>query len=61
MAEGTLDVRTRDNKRHGKIRVDEVAKMLAAETPAKATAFNNFYEKAFDPVKHFGSDVNAPV
>lgn len=29
MAQGLVDVRTRDNKRHGKIRVDLVAEMLA--------------------------------
>ena len=34
---GLVDVRTRDNKRHGKIRVDEVARMLAAEEPAPST------------------------
>lgn len=28
MAEGTVDVRTRDNKRHGKKRVDDLAEHL---------------------------------
>ena len=61
MAEGLLDVRTRDNKRHGKIRVDEVASMMAAESPAPATVSKNFYAKAFDPVQFFGEAASADV
>ena len=34
MKEGTVDVRTRDNKRHGKFRVDEIAAKLQADKPA---------------------------
>lgn len=59
MEAGLLDVRTRDNKRHGKLRVDEVASMMAAESPAPSKASNNFYAKAFDPVKAFGLDAGA--
>lgn len=49
MKEGLVDVRTRDNKRHGKIRVDLVAEMLEKEKPAPATASDNFYENAWKP------------
>lgn len=53
MSDGLLDVRTRDNKRHGKIRVDQVAAMLKAESPAPSTSYNNFYKKAFRPELFF--------
>lgn len=54
MNEGLLDVRTRDNKRHGKLRVDEVVRMLENEKPKPASAFKDFYAKAFDPAKFYG-------
>lgn len=53
-ATGTADVRTRDNKRHGKIRIDKIAEMLKSEEPAPAKKFDTFYEKAFDPKAFFG-------
>jgi len=53
MNDGLVDVRTRDNVRHGKIRVDEVARMLAAEALQPSNSFKKFYEKAFDPAKFF--------
>lgn len=59
MADGLLDVRTRDGKRHGKLRVDKVAEMMKAENPDEANAFKKFYAKAFDPVKAFGLDADA--
>jgi len=31
MKAGTVDVRTRDNKRHGKFRIDDLAKKLEKE------------------------------
>lgn len=33
---GLVDVRTRDNVRHGKMKVDELAVRLAAEKPAES-------------------------
>ena len=54
MGQGLVDVRTRDNKRHGKKRIDEVARMLQAESPPPSTISNKFYKKAFDPAKFFG-------
>lgn len=53
MNDGLVDVRTRDNVRHGKIRVDEVARMLAAEAIPPSKSYEKFYEKAFDPAKFF--------
>ena len=59
MQDGLLDVRTRDGKRHGKLRVDKVVEMMKEEQPENAKAFNDFYAKAFDPVKAFGLDAGA--
>lgn len=49
MADGTISVRTRDNVQHGSIRVDELAKRLAAEKPADSTMMQNFYAGAWSP------------
>merc|ERR1712166_385777 len=49
MAEGTISVRTRDNVQHGSIRVDELARRLAAEKPADSTMYQKFYEGAWSP------------
>lgn len=51
MAEGTVDVRTRDNQRHGKWRVDDLAEHLKEQKPAPSESFNSFYKNAFDPSK----------
>ena len=56
MGEGLVDVRARDGARLGKLRVDAVAAMFAAESPVPAHAFNSFYAKAFDPAKFFGEE-----
>ncbi len=53
MSAGLVDVRTRDNKRHGKKRIDELVKMLEAEEPEPAKKFAEFYKKAFNPSKFF--------
>ena len=55
MAQGLVDVRTRDEKRHGKMRVDAVAEWLKKEQPAPSSAFEKMYEKAWDPAKFGGS------
>jgi len=44
MQSGTVDVRTRDTERHGKMRVDKLADMLATLKPAPSSSFNKFYE-----------------
>ena len=60
MNDGLVDVRTRDNVRHGKIRVDEVAAMLEKERPPPAEMQERFYSKAFDPAAFF-KDVKSAV
>ena len=49
MESGTVDVRTRDTERHGKMRVDELAKHLATLKPAPSPSYNNFYKNAWNP------------
>merc|ERR1712160_202577 len=48
-AGGFVDVRTRDNTRHGKMRVDELAKRLATEKPDQSKQFSDFYANAWNP------------
>ena len=60
MKDGTVNVRTREMKILGKIRVDKVAQMFKAESPGPSQAYENFYQKAFDPVAFFGEDIEAP-
>ena len=59
MEAGLVDVRTRDNKRHGKIRVDEVARMLEKEKPAPSTTLTNFYKKAWKPETYGFTDASS--
>ena len=52
-AAGTVDIRTRENKRIGTMRVDEFHEYLqATEMPSKSKVYEQFYEKAWDPA-HF--------
>ena len=44
-----VDVRTRDNKRHGKMRVDDLAEHLKTLEPEKSQSYKNMYAKAWDP------------
>ena len=46
---GTIDIRTRDNVRHGKMRIDELAAMLQKEKPDLSKSHTNMYAKAWDP------------
>ena len=39
MKAGLVDVRTRDNKRHGKMRVDDLAELLKKEEPKPSRSF----------------------
>ena len=59
MKDGTVNVRTREMKILGKMRVDKVGEMFKAENPAPSLAYENFYKKAFDPKAFFGEE--APV
>lgn len=47
---GLVDIRTRENKRMGTMRVDEFHNYLQeSEMPKKSKAYEQFYEKAWDP------------
>jgi len=48
METGTVDVRTRDTERHGKMRVDELARKLELEKPAPSSNFDKFYKNMWD-------------
>ena len=49
MQTGTVDVRTRDTERHGKMRVDQLADHLDSLKPAPSSSHNNFYKNAWNP------------
>lgn len=49
MESGTVDVRTRDTERHGKMRIDELAKHLETLKPPPSASFENFYKNAWNP------------
>lgn len=49
MAEGSVDVRSRDNKRHGKMRPDDFVEFLKKEIPQVSSQAVNMYEKAWSP------------
>lgn len=53
MPDGMINVRTREMKILGKMRVDKVAQMLKDESPAPSSSFENFYKKAFNPAAFF--------
>lgn len=52
MNEGTVDIRTREEKRMGTMRIDKFHEHLQTLYPAKSKAFEQFYAKAWDPA-HF--------
>ena len=52
MANGTVDVRTRDNQRLGKMRVDKVHEYFQSLFPKNSNAWEQFYEKAWDPADY---------
>ena len=49
MKSGTVDVRTRDTERHGKMRIDKLADYLETLKPAPSEAHNNFYKNVWNP------------
>lgn len=46
---GTVDVRSRDGERVGKMRVDEVAKFFHSQQPPKSKSFEELYSKMWKP------------
>lgn len=46
---GTVDIRTRENKRMGKMRVDELHEHFQSLMPSKSNKYEQFYAKAWDP------------
>ena len=49
MKQGLVDVRTRDEERHGKMRVDQLAEVLHGLRPKVSNSFENFYDNIWDP------------
>lgn len=58
METGTVDVRTRDTERHGKMRVDKLVEHLETLNPAKSESYNHFYKQAWSADKY--KDVPLP-
>jgi len=59
MATGTVDVRTRDNQRHGKIRVNTLVDMLNDLYPKPSNSRKNMYNKMYNPDDY--KDIPLPV
>jgi len=53
---GQVDIRTRDNKRMGKMRIDELNHYFESLMPKKASMYDEFYRKAWNPAD-FGGEV----
>lgn len=49
MSAGAVDVRTREEKRLGKYRTDDLVKLFESEYPKESNNFNEFYGKAWKP------------
>jgi threonyl-tRNA synthetase len=58
MATGCVDVRTRDNVRHGKMRIDKLVEHLETLNPVKPQLFDDFYRNAWNPADY--KDVPLP-
>lgn len=52
MKEGTVDVRTRDNKRHGRWRLDDLADHFKTLMPKESMNSKNLYEKSWNPADY---------
>mmetsp|Transcript_18996 Transcript_18996/g.29132 ORF Transcript_18996/g.29132 Transcript_18996/m.29132 type:complete len:884 (+) Transcript_18996:485-3136(+) len=52
--EGTVDIRSRDNKRIGKKRVDELPAFFETQQPAESKRHGEFYSKAWDAANYGG-------
>jgi hypothetical protein len=49
MNQGSVDVRTREEKRLGKFRIDDLVKLFESEMPAKSKSFSDYYSKSWKP------------
>ncbi len=49
MHSGTVDVRTRDTERHGKMRVDELAAHFSTLKPKPSKVHDDFYKNIWTP------------
>jgi hypothetical protein len=49
---GTVDVRSREGNRMGKMRVDKLHAYFQSLLPEKSNAHNKFYENAWDPASY---------
>ena len=58
MANGTVDIRTREDGKLGQVRVDEFAEKLKEEMPKKSQSYNNFYSKVWK-AENFGLEPKA--
>ena len=56
---GTVDIRTRENQRLGKMRVDNLHGYFQSLLPKPSDAFNKFYEKAWDPAMFEQEEISA--
>jgi hypothetical protein len=52
MAAGLVDVRTRDNVRHGKMRVDALHEHLESLKPKESSSFDEFYGNVWTPEQY---------
>lgn len=52
MEEGTVDVRTRDNKRHGRWRLDDLLEHFNSLMPGESMNSKKLYEKAYNPADY---------
>ena len=57
--EGSVDIRTRDNERIGKMRIDKLHEYFQSLLPNQSNAFEQFYEKAWNPANFGGSCAGA--
>jgi nitrate reductase alpha subunit len=46
---GMVDIRTRDNERMGKMRIDQLHEHFQSLYPSKSNKYEEFYAKAWDP------------
>ena len=49
---GTVDVRSRENVRLGKMRIDKLHEYFQSLLPAKSDAYKKFYENEWDPAEY---------
>lgn len=59
MEQGTVDIRTRENQRLGKMRIDKLHEYFQSLLPEKSKAYKSFYEGAWDPANFVEAAVSA--